>query len=322
MDSLSRLLALYPMRTALDVRCHFGAPWLLQQDAVGAGIAPYHLILEGSASLNVPGQPELALQAGDILVFPHGSAHTLHLDGTHAAAVPPYPILHQLPAAGPLRTVVNDGGGVATDILCGQFTWDPQASQTLLAALPACLLIRTQGQAHLASLQILMGLLQQEAEQAQPGAAAVLAQLSSALFAMLMRAWLAQADQPPGLFAALAEPRLQAALHAMLAQPGKDWNLASLAGACHMSRANFARVFRQVANTTPAALLQQLRMAHAAQWLRQENRPVAEIGERAGYQSEAAFNRVFKRSYGMGPGQYRRAASTLATHQHFTLSAD
>lgn len=312
MDSLSRLLALYPMRTALDVRCHFGAPWLLQQDPVGAGIAPYHLILEGQARLSLPGLQELALQAGDILVFPHGSAHTLHLNGGKADSQP----LYQVPAAGPLRTVVNHGDGAATDILCGQFSWDPLASQTLLAALPPCLLIRTQGQARLAGLQALLGLLRQEAEQAQPGAAAVLAQLSSALFAMLMRAWLTQAEQPPGLFAALAEPRLQAALHAMLAQPGKDWNLASLADTCHMSRANFARVFRQVAGTTPAALLQQLRMAQAAQWLRQENRPVAEIGERAGYQSEAAFNRVFKRSFGMGPGQYRRAA--MATRQSLT----
>ena len=314
MDSLSRLLALYPMRTALDVRCHFGAPWLLQQDTAGAGIAPYHLILGGSAKLGNPGPDELDLQAGDILVFPHGGAHTLHLDGGEPGA-DSKPV-YEISQAGPLRTVINDGDGTATDILCGQFIWDPQASQGLLAALPPRLLIRTQGQAHLASLQVLLALLRQEAEQAQPGSAAVLAQLSSALFAMLMRAWLMQENQPPGLFAALAEPRLQAALHAMLARPGQDWSLASLAATCHMSRANFARVFSQVANTTPAALLQQLRMAQAAQWLRQENRPVAEIGERAGYQSEAAFNRVFKRSFGMGPGQYRRAA--MATRQPLT----
>ena len=75
------------------------------------------------------------------------------------------------------------------------------------------------------------------------------------------------------------------------------------------ARANFARVFRQVAGTTPAALLQQLRMAQAAQWLREDKRPVADIGEQAGYQSEAAFNRVFKRHFGMGPGQYRRTAT-------------
>lgn len=305
MDSLSRLLALYPMRTALDVRCHFGAPFVLQQEAAGAGIAPYHLILHGQAWLTVAGQPELALQAGDIVLFPHGGAHTLHLQDTTLVAAPVY----EVASASSLRTVVNDGGGAVTDILCGQFTWEPQVSQALLATLPPCLLVRTQGAAHLAGLQSLLKLLQQEAEQAQPGAATVLAQLSSALFAMLMRAWLAQKDQPPGLFAALAERRLQAALQAMLARPAEDWNLARLADACHMSRANFARVFRQVAGTTPAALLQQLRMAQAAQWLRRDSRPVAAIGEQAGYQSEAAFNRVFKRHFGIGPGQYRRMAA-------------
>lgn len=305
MDSLSRLLALYPMRTALDVRCHFGAPFVLQQEAVAAGIAPYHLILQGQAWLTLAGQPNLALQAGDIVVFPHGSAHTLQLHGEGAAPV------HEVVSTHALRTVVNDGAGAATDILCGQFTWESQVSQALLATLPACLLVRTQGAADLAGLQSLMRLLQQEAEQDRPGAAAVLAQLSSALFAMLMRAWLEQKDQPPGLFAVLAERRLQAALQAMLARPGQDWNLSSLAATCHMSRANFARVFRQVAGTTPAALLQQLRMAQAAQWLRQDGRPVADIGEQAGYQSEAAFNRVFKRHFGMGPGQYRRTGNLM-----------
>ena len=306
MDSLSRLLALYPMRTALDVRCHFGAPFVLQQEAVAAGIAPYHLILQGQAWLTLAGQPDLALQAGDIVVFPHGSSHTLQLQGQGPAAP-----VHEIASTNTLRTVVNDGAGAATDLLCGQFTWEPQVSQALLATLPPCLLVRTDGNHQLAGLQALMQLLQQEAEQDRPGAATVLAQLSSALFAMLMRAWLEQKDQPPGLFAVLAERRLQAALQAMLARPGQDWNLSSLAATCHMSRANFARVFRQVAGTTPAALLQQLRMAQAAQWLRQDGRPVADIGEQAGYQSEAAFNRVFKRHFGMGPGQYRRTGNLM-----------
>ena len=48
MDALSRLLALYPMRTALDIRCQFGAPWAISEDAAGPGIAPYHLIVSGS----------------------------------------------------------------------------------------------------------------------------------------------------------------------------------------------------------------------------------------------------------------------------------
>jgi hypothetical protein len=30
--TLSHLLSLYPVRTALDVRCRFGAPWVLDHD--------------------------------------------------------------------------------------------------------------------------------------------------------------------------------------------------------------------------------------------------------------------------------------------------
>lgn len=92
----------------------------------------------------------------------------------------------------------------------------------------------------------------------------------------------------------------------MLAAPEKPWTLQNKASACHMSRATFARVFQRVAGMTPAAL--QARMAQAAVWLARGKRTVADIGEAVGYQSEAAFNRVFKRCFGIGPGQYRRAA--------------
>lgn len=50
-------------------------------------------------------------------------------------------------------------------------------------------------------------------------------------------------------------------------------------------------------------------MARAAQWLLEGARSVGEIAEAVGYQSEAAFNRAFKRCYAVGPGQYRRGAA-------------
>lgn len=52
-------------------------------------------------------------------------------------------------------------------------------------------------------------------------------------------------------------------------------------------------------------MLTQLRMARAARLL-DEGRPAGLVGEAVGYQSEAAFNRAFKRQYGVGPGAYRR----------------
>jgi AraC family transcriptional activator of mtrCDE len=85
-----------------------------------------------------------------------------------------------------------------------------------------------------------------------------------------------------------------------------------LAEACHMSRATFARLFARLCGMPPADMLTQLRMARAARALLQGEGAVGDVALAVGYQSEAAFNRVFKRHYGIGPGGYRRAAH-LAT---------
>lgn len=307
MDALSRLLTLYPMRTALDVRCHVGAPWQLEQAAVPLGIAPYHLVVNGSAWLDAAGDKGMELHAGDVVVFPKGCAHRLHV-GNSELATP----LQARPNSAMLPLMGNDGSGLVTDILCGHFIFQDGAHSALLAALPDVIVVRTAGRADCSGLLTLVSMLKVETETSRPGASAVAAQLSSALFALLIRAWLEQATSMSGLFALLAEPRLQGALHGMLEAPEKAWSLNDMADACHMSRATFARQFRKIAGVTPATVLQQTRMAHAAYWLAQSGRAVGAIGEAVGYQSEAAFNRVFKRSFGIGPGQYRRNAKARA----------
>jgi AraC family transcriptional activator of mtrCDE len=306
MDALSRLLSLYPLSTALDIRCHFGAPWVLDHAATARGIAPYHLVVSGNAWLDAAGQKGVALQAGDIIVFPKGSAHRLYTEGDDELT--PLRDLSESQGVQVVQVKGNGGDGPVTDILCGQFEFDPGESNTLLDALPEMILVRTEGRPDFAGLKALITMLRVETEIMRPGASAVVSQLSSALFALVIRAWLEQADAVPGLFAVLAERRLQAALQAMLAAPEKPWSLDDMAAACHMSRATFARLFRSVAGTTPASMLMQTRMAQAARWLTQGKRSVGDIGEAVGYQSEAAFNRVFKRCFGVGPGQYRRRA--------------
>jgi len=306
-DTLSRLLQLYPVRTTLDIRCHFGAPWQLPEPASLPGVVRYHMIMSGDALLEADDDQGVELQAGDIVVFPRGSAHTLHAG--RGKALP-----RRVVTGGDdlLVRVENGGAGAATDILCGQFHFDAAAAAALLPSLPATLLVRTAGRADFAGLQALMKMLQveTEAEPARPGAHAVVTQLSSALFALLMRAWLEQQDAAatPGLFTLLASPRLQRALHCMLAEPGRAWSLDQLAEACHLSRTTFARLFRTAAGATPGDILTRTRMAQAAQLLAGRQQTVAAVAEAVGYQSEASFNRIFKRHFGIGPGQHRRQA--------------
>jgi AraC-like DNA-binding protein len=53
------------------------------------------------------------------------------------------------------------------------------------------------------------------------------------------------------------------------------------------------------------AYLTRWRLQLAARSLERTSRGVAEIAAEVGYESEAAFNRAFKREFGLPPGRYR-----------------
>lgn len=303
MDTLSRLLSLYSVSTALTVRCRFGAPWVLDHPQQETGIAPYHLIISGEAMLDGGAHGGRLLKAGDIVVFPKGYGHQLHMD-EHGEPSP----LHELRGEHVLRLMGNRGSGPTTEILCGEFRFDARASATLLRALPEVMVVSCAGRADLDGLQSLLTMLRFETDGMRPGSALLLSHLASALFALLMRAWLEQPAPSQGLFGLLAERRLHAVVDGMLAAPGQAWTLERMAAVCNMARATFVRTFVRAAGAAPGAVLVHLRMAHGARLLAQSALTTAEIGEAVGYQSEAAFHRVFKRSYGIGPGQYRRQA--------------
>jgi AraC family transcriptional regulator, activator of mtrCDE len=87
-DWLSRLLEMIPVRGTLDYRCFLSVPWRIDFADSELGEIPYHVILGGSAVLEDPeGGPRRKRIAGDIVLFPHGSAHVLH-DGSEAPPAP------------------------------------------------------------------------------------------------------------------------------------------------------------------------------------------------------------------------------------------
>jgi AraC family transcriptional regulator, activator of mtrCDE len=299
-DALSQLLLLHPVRTALDTRCLLHASQRMAHPATQAQVAPYHLVVAGAARVEIDGQAPLALRAGDAIVFPRGHAHQLSAlepDGPTPVTGAPF---------GGDAMDATEAMNATADILCGQFHFDAVHSRTLIDALPDVVLVRTAGLAEFEAFQSLVGLLLEETGAPGLGANAVVSHLATALLLRLLRAWLKQAEALPGLFSLLADRKLNHALHAMLAEPGRAWTLEQLAQVSGMSRTTFVRTFRAKAGTTPASLLLSIRMAQAAQWLKHSHRSVGEIGERVGYQSEAAFNRAFSRCHGVGPGRFRR----------------
>ena len=322
MQLLDRLLSLIPVTGRLDVRCHFGAPWRIEQPESSEWEIPYHVLLRGEAIVEAgtaeKGEPALALhmKAGDIVLFPAGGAHRLH-DGSGTS---PRAVREQ--HVGELTVVTNSSKREGADVLCGRFVLPAVPQQLMRDHLPELLLVSSVGAAEgperdtafaASRLARVIELMREEAFELRPGSEAVVNQLSGALFALTLRCASDSDAAPRGLLALAQRQRLQPALAAMFDEPGKPWTLPALAELCHMSRATFARHFEDAIGRSPTDVLTEIRMAIAGRKLVQTRLPVAEIGEAVGYQSEAAFQRVFKRQVGITPAKWR-AQSLRSAH--------
>ena len=311
MDWLSRLFDLMPVGGHLDLRCFYGAPWRIDQEATQAGEIQYHVVLGGAAMLEEPDGEPRRLVAGDILLFPHRAAHVLH-DGS---GVPAMPARNR--ARPSLVVSENDGTGERLDMLCGRFVLTPPQDRLLQEYLPPRLVVRTtDGSAAgarpetAAQLANLVSLMRAESALDSLGGRAMLNALSTAMFALTLRLASETADAPTGLLALAGHPRLAPALTAMFHEPARAWTLPELARLCHMSRATVARRFQETLGRSASDLLTDIRMTLAANELRNPARSTGAVAETVGYQSEAAFQRAFKQRMGMTPAQWRRAART------------
>lgn len=110
-----------------------------------------------------------------------------------------------------------------------------------------------------------------------------------------------QDGEPPGV---LVDLRVARALHAMRARLAHPWTVAELARIAAMSRAQFARAFREIVGDSPLAHLRTLRL-QAATTLIGTGAGLAAIAEQIGYSSESALSRAFKNHRGTRPSLHR-----------------
>ena len=75
-----------------------------------------------------------------------------------------------------------------------------------------------------------------------------------------------------------------------------------------LSRSALADRFTRLIGEAPMRYLANWRMQVAAQKLRGTSAPLARIGVDVGYDSEAAFSRAFKKTFGTAPATWRRSS--------------
>jgi AraC-like DNA-binding protein len=314
MDALSELLRAVKLSGAMFFKSSCSAPWCLNSPpsrsflpyirSRATHVIEFHHLTEGTAFVKV-GEEVTPLAAGDIVMMPHGDAHVMGagiggapIDGNAA-----------LPAlwAGKLALANFGGGGPVTGLVCGYLACDGQLIKPVLAGLPRVVRInlRTDPAGDWLDNTLRHALAQAAAR--TPGSDVILAHMAEVLFAETLRRYLLSLPEGrSGWLAGAGDPAVGRALAALHRDPAHDWTLELLAQEAGISRSALTDKFTRFLGQAPMAYLADWRLELGAEALRSTSRSVQRVALDVGYDSEAAFNRAFKRRFAAPPARYRK----------------
>jgi AraC-like DNA-binding protein len=110
-----------------------------------------------------------------------------------------------------------------------------------------------------------------------------------------------------GWLAGLRDRYVGAALSLMHGRPADAWTLDSLAREVGVSHSVFADRFTHIMGSPAMHYLSNWRLQLAAHLLEEQRLSIAQAAAQVSYESEAAFNRAFKKLVGIPPGAWRRS---------------
>ena len=305
MDGLSEILEAGRLRGTVFSKAVLGAPWSIDSGPLRAGV--FHAVVEGRAILCV-GDDELSLPAGSAVFLPHGARHVMTSDSA-LTPVLASDVTREAPDGGP-STMVLDGGGSVTRLICGHIWFEHSRAHPLLSVLPAAIRVRATDNA--SWLDSTVRLIDHELSQGRPGSSMLISRLSDVLLVNALRHWVVErgAEQGAGWIRGLSDPQIAKALTCVHREPAAAWTVETLARRAGMSRSAFAARFAELVGESPSRYLTQWRMHLAARALRERaSESMAEIAESVGYASEHAFSKAFKRTLGVTPSAFRASAT-------------
>lgn len=318
-DPLSEALRNVRLGGAIFLDAELSAPWGFSAPPASASahlLAPsaehlilFHLLVEGEATARIAGQPALALKPGDVAILPLGDAHALW-NGRGARLTDSSALLPKILE----QEIVSErggGGGRLTRFICGYIGCDRQATRFFLSGLPPLFKVNIRGSRSGEWLESTIRHLATEREPDDAGRGALLGKLAEALFIEVLRRYMAELPRRrSGWLAAARDSAVGQALGAIHRDPARPWTVASLAGQSGLSRTVFAERFARLLGEAPLAYVARSRMQLGARLLETTDDAVLQVALHAGYESEAAFSRAFKREFGLPPARYRAGRRT------------
>lgn len=250
----------------------------------------FHVVTRGPVCLHVDGSDtSLQLGSGDIALMARGCHHRLSLRARDGKSV-----------------------GEGAQVLSAAYQlWNPPM-HPFFAEVPDWLVLRIDERPRLGPVGLLVELMATELQAPGAGSDTVLNGLLDAAFSYLLRELLARAADGPGFAKALRSQPVSRALQLLHERCAEEWTLEGLAREVSLSRTALAVKFREALGDTPMGYLRRLRMQRATQRLIDTDLPLERIASEVGYQDAFGFSRVFKKTLGVSPRDYRRRESAEA----------
>lgn len=313
MDVLTDILASLRLTGGVVIDATAQGDWCMISQFTNEQCAPYfpvpghligyHYVRSGRMLAQLDGERPVAVERGGILLLPRNDPHLLFnrpgLDPIDAGE------LVEVLDSG-LQRIVVPGDGEPTEMYCG-YLGVSASHHPLLDSLPPMLSLDIRADRK----QWVESSLRLVAEESP--SAELVARLAELFFAEAIRTYMA--TLPPGQggwLAGLRDPAVARALGTIHSRYAEDLDIETLARDAGVSRSALGERFVALLGEPPMRYCARWRMRMAANMLRDGKANTANIAYAVGFNSEAAFNRAFKREFGEPPATWRRRVEAEA----------
>lgn len=301
MDILAQVLDRVRLGGTLLFHFELGHPWRLELPA--REYALFHYVSEGSATLTLEQGQEIQLAEGDFVVITRGEPHVFYSD----RRAKPLRII-DIDRSSPHLGVVRHGSRAKplSTLICGNFTVSRPLFGSVLELLPPVLLLKPTADA--GWLEAILRRMVSESTLERPGQRVALSRLTEVLFVEVLRNWMASLSPGEGgWIGAISDPHIGPALKLIHENPERAWTLNNLGQRVGLGRSVFSARFTKLVGQSMHRYVIERRMVEAAFLLETSDEPIARIASRVGYETAAAFSKLFHRYHGLSPGRYRAA---------------
>jgi AraC-like DNA-binding protein len=312
-DTLSEIFRSLRLKGGIFLDARFTAPWCVASRVTPKDISPFvkspaeivtlHYVVSGETYVGIGDGERMVVREGELVLLPRNDAHVLgsSLEGEPVNS----DHLIEMSPDGGLARIVHGGNGAPTHIICGFLATEEQRNP-LLSSLPPLLKVNIRDGV---SRDWIESSVRYAAEGLRHGAVAsspVMGRLSELLFAEAIRGYvMGLPENERSWLKGLGDQYVGRAIAALNDDLAHPWSVDEIAAKAGLSRSAFVERFTAAVGLPPMKYLTLSRLELAKQLLLDRRQAMAQVAAKVGYEAEEAFNRAFKRAFGLPPATWR-----------------